>query len=666
MKKSSVIASIAIFLTLILFVFLSFALLTGRIQQETPEYSPGYVNLLNFDFDDKLAYIPHTSFLYYKNELYTPEDFRLGRAKKEPVMLKDVENRFDPGNYGTYRIILALPDSRKTYGLSSYSAMYSQRMFINGTEYAAFGSPGKTAETTIPKTGHYTVYFTPDGAETEIIIQFANFNHADYGGIVPLYAGSQDKITERDAIVQQRVHVLAGCSITVSLLFWGMFLFFRKRYAFLWFSLACFSVGIRTLIVNEKAIMLMLPNIPWKTSIGLEYLSLILLLLTFLLYIHSMFKEALHKAALWIFGGICAIYAVMVLLMEPLIYTGFLLWFQLFGALFSLYVVAALAYNIIRKKDNRHIEHVLILIGGFVFIVLSVLDIQIHRSGGYCLALGLMETGMTVLIFANMIALILQFSRTEIELDEVLLKEREMQETNRLMDKMNQIKSDFMTDISHEMRTPLTIMASYAGLIAMQLRRGMTDEKTLDNLATIKREAIRLAGMVEKLKEISMEKERQLTLADVNAGSLMQEAASFCESICLKNKNQISVGQASGEILLHVNKESIFQVLVNLIINANRHTNEGIILLNAEICHSADHDSFALLTVSDNGDGIDPLLLPSLFQRGVSGDNSSGLGLAISKELIEEHGCRIWIESEKGKGTTVSFTLPHTKGDDKA
>ena len=263
---------------------------------------------------------------------------------------------------------------------------------------------------------------------------------------------------------------------------------------------------------------------------------------------------------------------------------------------------------------------------------------------------------MIIFIFANMIALTLQFSRTEIELDGARQKEREMNETNRLMDRMSRMKSDFMADISHEMRTPLTVMASYAGLTAMQLRRGATDDKTLDNLAVIKREAIRLAGLVEQLKEISMEKERQLTLSEVNVGSLMQQAADFCKPICLKNKNQLFVDQVSGEVFLRVNRESIFQAFVNLIINANRHTREGIIRLKAEVCNS-----LVKLTVCDNGEGIDAVLLPRLFERGVSGDGGSGLGLSICKEIIEEHGGKIWIESEKGRGATISFTLPYRK-----
>lgn len=662
MHKGRAIISTAAFLIFVLFLFSSVAMLTGRLRQETPEAAPGCVDLSNFNFGEKLAYISHTSFLYYQNELYTPEDFKLGKTTKEPYDFGGVKGRVDPGNYGTYYIMLNLP-GKGVYGLSSYSAMYSQRLFINGIEYPSNGVPGKTAETTISQTRHYTVYFIPNEGKAEIVIQFANFSHADYGGIVPLYVGSQERIMERDAIAQQRVHILAGSTIMAFLFFLGMFFFFHKRYAFLWFSLSCFSIGLRMLIVNEKVIMLLIPDLPWKVSIGLEYISLASLLFSFLLYINSMFKDAMHKAVLWTFGALCSIFAAAVLLTPPITYTGFILWFQVAAIPFGIYVAVALIYNAVRKKDNRHTEHVLIFIGVLVFITLSILDIQIYRSSGQSLAMGLSETGMMAFIFVNMLALALQFSHTEAELDEARRREKEMQETNLLLDKMSQLKSDFMANISHEMRTPLTIMASYAGLTSMQLRRNAVDEKTLDNLATVKCEAIRLAGMVEQLKEVALEKERKLSLADVEAGLLLKQAVDFCRPICLKNKNQLTISTASIEGILHVNAESIFQTLVNLIINANRHTKEGMIQLKVRGKPDDTNYDFMVMTVSDDGEGIEPELLPHLFQRGVSGDGSSGLGLAICKEIIEENGGEIWVESNKGKGTTVCFTLPCSKGD---
>lgn len=659
MQKKSAVISAAAFLILILFILTALAVLTSRVGQEAPDTSPGYADLSGFDFSGELAKIPNTGFLYYREAFYTPEDFRLGNVKTEPVVLN--EGRVDPGSYGTYRIIVELAADGETYGLSSYSAMYSQRLFIDGKEYPSVGVPGETEETSVPMSKHYTVYFTPDTREIEIIVQFANFNHYDYGGIVPLYMGTQQMIAERDAAAQQRIHILFGCTMTAFLLFTGMFLFFRRRYAFLWFSLASLSIGIRILIVDEKTIMLLFPNLPWRFSIGLEYLALIALMLSFLLYINSVFPGALRKNVLRAYGVFCALYAVIVLLIPPVIYTRFVLWFELCSAAVGIYVLAALIYNVVRRYDNRHMEHLLIFSGALIFIVMSIVDIQIHRSWGYSLPLGLSEIGMMIMIFVNMVALVLQFSRTENELDQARRNERETQQTNLLLDRMSRLKSEFLANISHEMRTPLTVMSSYAGLTSLEIRRDAVNEKTLDNLDVIKREAVRLADLVEQLKTVSLEKNRELTLADITAVSLLRQVADFCKPICQKNRNLLSAAPDNGDISLRVNPDSIFQVLINLVINANRHTKEGNIRLTIQ---TEPESCFATVSVSDDGEGIEQDRLSCLFQRGVSGDDSSGLGLPISKEIVEEHGGRIWIESIKGKGTAVRFTLPLSKGED--
>lgn len=100
----------------------------------------------------------------------------------------------------------------------------------------------------------------------------------------------------------------------------------------------------------------------------------------------------------------------------------------------------------------------------------------------------------------------------------------------------------------------------------------------------------------------------------------------------------------------------ILQVLVNLCANASRHMNGGAVSVTVK--QSGDMAEF---TVADTGEGIDPELLPHIFERGVSGDGKSGLGLPICKEVIESFGGEISIESEQGVGTRVIFTLPFSE-----
>jgi len=102
-------------------------------------------------------------------------------------------------------------------------------------------------------------------------------------------------------------------------------------------------------------------------------------------------------------------------------------------------------------------------------------------------------------------------------------------------------------------------------------------------------------------------------------------------------------------------------VLFNLITNANNHTQGGRIVLSA-----VAEENAVRFEVRDDGGGIDPALLDSVFERGVSGSGGTGLGLAICKEIVEEYGGRIVLLSGEGEGTTVRFTLPYTEEDEPA
>jgi signal transduction histidine kinase len=98
--------------------------------------------------------------------------------------------------------------------------------------------------------------------------------------------------------------------------------------------------------------------------------------------------------------------------------------------------------------------------------------------------------------------------------------------------------------------------------------------------------------------------------------------------------------------------------LINLLSNANRHTNNGSIHVSWLLEQNTDKDKCCCLTVSDTGEGIASGLLPNIFERGVSGSGSTGLGLSIVKSAMDMHKGEVSITSEVGKGTTVKLFFP--------
>ena len=168
-------------------------------------------------------------------------------------------------------------------------------------------------------------------------------------------------------------------------------------------------------------------------------------------------------------------------------------------------------------------------------------------------------------------------------------------------------------------------------------------------------EARRLAELVERLLNISSAKEESANPVVVSVDDMISRAVALLAPVLAANNNRLDVKIEENCPLIAANTDMLLQVLFNLGSNANRHVKHSKIELKAAKAYTAP---FVTFTMEDKGAGIPPHILDKVFERGVSGDNSSGLGLTICKEAIEAYGGHISIESKQGKGTTVNFTLP--------
>jgi signal transduction histidine kinase len=135
--------------------------------------------------------------------------------------------------------------------------------------------------------------------------------------------------------------------------------------------------------------------------------------------------------------------------------------------------------------------------------------------------------------------------------------------------------------------------------------------------------------------------------------ALLDAGAGAFRALLKKDGNSLVLRIPDGLPLLTGNRDMLKQVVNNLIFNAGKHTRGGEITVSLE----QDGDSL-VAAVADTGEGIDPDILPRIFERGVSGDGATGYGLSICKTIVEMHGGEIHIESDPGKGTTVRFSLP--------
>ena len=225
---------------------------------------------------------------------------------------------------------------------------------------------------------------------------------------------------------------------------------------------------------------------------------------------------------------------------------------------------------------------------------------------------------------------------------------------------VEQRRRDLVSDLSHELRTPLTIIKGY--LEALSDGTLEADPKVYERLA---RETTRLQRLVNDLQELSQLESGYLsiTLQPTDIGELLASVvARFADQRLPGQAVQLKLDCAPSLPRVPVDAERIEQVLVNLLNNALRHTQAGHVTVQAWL------DGPRLwVAVQDTGPGIAPADLPHVFDRFWRADRSrdrasggTGIGLTISRRLIELHGGQIEVQSTVGQGSRFQFWLPVT------
>lgn len=238
----------------------------------------------------------------------------------------------------------------------------------------------------------------------------------------------------------------------------------------------------------------------------------------------------------------------------------------------------------------------------------------------------------------------------------------ELQKAYEDLKELDKAKEEFISLLSHELKTPIFPIMGYTDMI-LSGSMGKISGKQKEKLKIIEKNAANLSRLVADMLDMSrLElKKVKLEMDKCELGGLAKEAS---DSLALLAKNK-RVGikiNAKEKVTAFCDKKRILQVIENLVTNAVKFTRvKGKI----EIAVSKDKDN-AKVSVKDNGIGIPKEKQKELFSRfyqiktGIAREQGGGvgLGLAISKGIIELHKGRIWCESEKGKGATITFTIP--------
>ncbi len=225
---------------------------------------------------------------------------------------------------------------------------------------------------------------------------------------------------------------------------------------------------------------------------------------------------------------------------------------------------------------------------------------------------------------------------------------------------LDRLKSDMVSTVSHELKTPLTSVQMAIHLLLEEVVGPLTP-KQIELLMAARQDSDRIHTMINDLLDLTrIEQGRvQLDLEPLPVAELVEEVVSRFQSQAQARGVTLMSEVEEGGITVMVDRDRIEHVFDNLILNAIQHTGrDGTIRVTAK----ADGDR-AQFVVRDTGEGISQEHVPHIFEKFYRVPNSrhpggAGLGLAIVREIITAHGGRIELTSEPGKGTTFTFTLP--------
>lgn len=256
---------------------------------------------------------------------------------------------------------------------------------------------------------------------------------------------------------------------------------------------------------------------------------------------------------------------------------------------------------------------------------------------------------------------------------------------NKHLEEIDKIKTEFLSLVSHELRTPLTSILGFTKIIRRRMTKVVlpfiqdtiedsemepirkekllkAGNKILENIDIIVSEGERLTAIINDLLDITKLESGTIEwkIEEVDIKSLINKAILSSYSLIEDKEIQLLDNIEENLPKVMVDEDKIYQVFINIISNAIKFTEKGHIILGAKRKNEKEIE----ISIEDTGIGIDNNSFEVIFDRfkqlgdTLNKPKGTGLGLPICKNIVENHGGTIWVNSEVGKGSTFYFTLP--------
>ncbi|WP_151733625.1 ATP-binding protein [Paenibacillus tengchongensis] len=613
---------------------------------------PGIIDLSSCSFKGSVTYKLDGQWEFYWNQLLEPESalFKAaGQADYQPVpaIWKKPSEGTRSGRFGyaTYKVTLALPEDIHEYALKISNIRNASTVYVNGEALGSSGVPGSSETSSLPQNMPYTLNFQSTDGRAEILIHMSNFSYANGGIAESIRLGTSAAIEALQVRNSTFDVVLTVGFAFIGFYFIGQGLQRKEDNASIHLALYCFNIALYMMTHSEKMLLYYFPSIPYEWFSKLQLLTGVAGFYFVAGYTRSLFPKLYSR----IFYRITLVYTLafctVMLLASVRFYSetaGILIGFSFISVCYTFYVMARAAWH--RETGSLY------LLIGVIAAIMFTLSVGANLFLGMDFYAILPVAGPIFILSEAMFLSARQAHAYE------TIKQLSLELARKDRD-----KDAFLLKTSNELRTPLNAVINLS-LSLYEGAGGPLSVSQREDLRLILGTSRRLAFLVRDILDYEQIKGQRIVLhakpVDIqSAASIVVEIFEFLNpKTSVRIKNRIPPGQ----YIVEADEHRLMQIIFNLLDNALKFTDRGSVILEAEI-----RAGLVAVTVSDTGSGIAPQQLELIFQDYEQASESdslerggAGLGLPITRKLVELHGGSIEVSSEPGRGSSFAFTLP--------
>ncbi len=638
-----------------------------KTQKAKPKIEKGVLDLRQWDFKKDGIVNLSGEWEFYWQQLLSSADYTQGKTPrmdgyfKVPGVWNNVEvngKNLSGEGFATLRLKVLIPNSREPLAIRTALIQTAFTLFVNGKAVISNGRVGKTAETSIAENYPVVQSFYPDHNQLELILQNSNFNHHKGGPRAILKIGlPEDLRLAREKTLSIKLF-LAGAFCIMGFYHLGLYILRRKNRSTLYLSILSLAFAFRCIFSPDNYMEIFLPDFSWEARLKSEYLSLIIVVTSMVMFVRSLFPRDFFKFAYYFSLAIGGAYSVLVIFTPCLFYSRYIQHYQLFSVTIALYLVAVLIVALYRKREGA----IILLLAFITLLIWGVTESLYFNEKVHSLLLVYSLQFMFMFLQAFFLSFRFDkaFTAVEVLKDELNEKSNALKDNVAKLSELDSLKDEFLANTSHELRTPLAGIIGLSESLLTEPREPPT-QKQAQNLKMIVQSGKRLAGLINDILDFSSIRygEIKLNRQPLHLRVVSDLVIDFCQPLVARKSIEIHNSIPQDLPLALADENRLQQILFNLLGNAVKYTDAGRIELTA-----VRNGDFIQLEIRDTGRGIPEKQLSRVFNafdRGGENDSKlggTGLGLALTQKLVALHEGEIWAESTPGQGSCFSFTLP--------